>query len=80
MNTPPPPCAVNTKAEVRFHVSSADWLPERVRERVLSMVGVRYIPDCVCVCLVQVEGDKRGRVGGSVSGSQEPTEEPGDSS
>ena len=30
--------AVNTKAEVRFHVKSADWIPERVKNRVHSMV------------------------------------------
>lgn len=30
---------VNTKAEVRFHVNSADWIPERVKHRVHSMVG-----------------------------------------
>ena len=30
---------VNTKAEVRFHVDSADWLPQRVKDRLHTMVG-----------------------------------------
>lgn len=30
--------AVNTKAEVRFHIESADWIPLRVKERLKSMV------------------------------------------
>ena len=30
---------VNTKAEVRFHVDSADWLPQRVKDRLHRMVG-----------------------------------------
>ena len=29
---------VSTKAEVRFHVNSADWIPDRVKHRVLNMV------------------------------------------
>lgn len=29
---------VNTKAEVRFHLASADWIPEAVREKMASMV------------------------------------------
>ena len=33
------PSAVNTKAEVRFHVDSADWLPQRVKDRLRTMVG-----------------------------------------
>ncbi|NXX80539.1 ICT1 hydrolase, partial [Urocolius indicus] len=28
---------VNTKAEVRFHLASADWIPEAVREKLASM-------------------------------------------
>ncbi|XP_050764448.1 peptidyl-tRNA hydrolase ICT1, mitochondrial [Gymnogyps californianus] len=28
---------VNTKAEVRFHLASADWIPEAVREKMASM-------------------------------------------
>ncbi|XP_035198531.1 peptidyl-tRNA hydrolase ICT1, mitochondrial [Oxyura jamaicensis] len=28
---------VNTKAEVRFHLASADWIPEAVRQRMASM-------------------------------------------
>lgn len=31
--------AVSTKAEVRFHVNSADWLPQRVKDRLHTMVG-----------------------------------------
>lgn len=31
-------CTVNTKAEVRFHLDSADWIPLRVKERVKAMV------------------------------------------
>ena len=33
---------VNTKAEVRFHIDSADWIPTRVKERLKSMVGLSY--------------------------------------
>lgn len=29
---------VNTKAEVKFHLASADWIPEAVREKMASMV------------------------------------------
>lgn len=29
---------VNTKAEVRFHLASADWIPEAVREKMASVV------------------------------------------
>ncbi|CAI8039459.1 Peptidyl-tRNA hydrolase ICT1, mitochondrial, partial [Geodia barretti] len=32
---------LNTKAEVRFHVASADWLPQRVRERLLTLFRSR---------------------------------------
>lgn len=32
---------VNTKANVKFHVDSADWLTERVKERLKQLV-------CVC--------------------------------
>ncbi|XP_030362328.1 peptidyl-tRNA hydrolase ICT1, mitochondrial [Strigops habroptila] len=28
---------VNTKAEVRFHLASADWIPEAVRQKIASM-------------------------------------------
>ncbi|XP_026717087.1 peptidyl-tRNA hydrolase ICT1, mitochondrial [Athene cunicularia] len=28
---------VNTKAEVRFHLASADWIPEAVRQKMASM-------------------------------------------
>ncbi|XP_015735740.1 peptidyl-tRNA hydrolase ICT1, mitochondrial isoform X1 [Coturnix japonica] len=28
---------VNTKAEVRFHLATADWIPEAVREKMASM-------------------------------------------
>ena len=57
---------MNTKAEVRFHVQSADWLPQRVRDRLLSMVdstresygaGSQCVCVCVCVC-----GQFRSRV------------------
>ncbi|KAM4674782.1 large ribosomal subunit protein mL62 [Amazona ochrocephala] len=30
---------VNTKAEVRFHLASADWIPEAVRQKMASMYG-----------------------------------------
>ena len=30
--------AVNTKVDVRFHVDSAEWVPERVKERLKTMV------------------------------------------
>ena len=33
---------VNTKAEVRLHVDSADWLPERVRTRMKHLVSTRH--------------------------------------
>lgn len=29
---------VNTKAEVRFHLASADWIPEAVRQKMALMV------------------------------------------
>ena len=29
---------VNTKVDVRFHVDSAEWVPERVKERLKTMV------------------------------------------
>ena len=29
---------VSTKAEVRFNVQEADWLPDRVKERLKEMV------------------------------------------
>uniref|UniRef100_A0A8C6JHH7 Large ribosomal subunit protein mL62 n=1 Tax=Melopsittacus undulatus TaxID=13146 RepID=A0A8C6JHH7_MELUD len=32
---------VNTKAEVRFHLASADWIPEAVRQKMASMYGNR---------------------------------------
>lgn len=30
---------VNTKAEVRFHIDSAEWIPARVKGRLKSMVS-----------------------------------------
>ena len=30
---------VNTKADVRLHVDSAEWVPERVKERLKTMVS-----------------------------------------
>ena len=30
--------AVNTKVDVRFHVDSAEWVPNRVKERLKTMV------------------------------------------
>jgi protein subunit release factor B len=32
---------VNTKAEVRFHVLSAEWIPHRVRQRVIALHKTR---------------------------------------
>src|SRR4029434_2341601 len=39
-------CVVNSKAEVRFHVQTADWIPAEVRSELLLRVSV-----CVCVCV-----------------------------
>ena len=30
---------VNTKVDVRLHVDSAEWVPERVKERLKTMVS-----------------------------------------
>ena len=30
---------VNTKAEIRFHVDTADWLPQRIKDKVKLQVG-----------------------------------------
>lgn len=30
--------AVNTKVDVRFHVQSADWLSQEVRDKIVQMV------------------------------------------
>ena len=32
---------VNTKVDVRFHVTSADWLPDWVKERLLQLVPIQ---------------------------------------
>lgn len=40
---------VSTKAEVRFHVNSADWLPQRVKDRLHTMVGASW-PHRHCDC------------------------------
>ena len=34
-----PQSTVSTKAEVRFHVKTADWIPEDVRENIVEKVG-----------------------------------------
>lgn len=36
--TPSLSLTVSTKAEVRFHVQTADWIPEDVRQKVLEKV------------------------------------------
>ena len=38
---------VNTKAEVRFHLASADWIPEAVRQKMASMVTTLPLPATV---------------------------------
>lgn len=35
---------VNSKAEVRFHLASADWIPEAVRQKMASMVSTPQLP------------------------------------
>ena len=37
-------CLVNTKAFVKFHVTSADWLSDQVKTRLQEMVGVIEAP------------------------------------
>ncbi|XP_064406493.1 uncharacterized protein LOC135351436 [Halichondria panicea] len=44
---------LNTKAEVRFHVPSADWLPERVKERVQLMFKPRLTKDGELIIISQ---------------------------
>ena len=49
--------AVNTKAEIRFHVESADWLPQRVKDRLLTMVSPLYLqPIYSLYCIVFSSG------------------------
>lgn len=43
-------CAVNTKAEIRFNVREADWIPLRVKERLKLLVRtlkIRSVPTIV---------------------------------
>lgn len=38
---------VNSKAEVRFHLASADWIPEAVRQKMASMVSTPQLAGAV---------------------------------
>lgn len=40
---------VSTKAEVRFHVQTAEWIPEEVRSEILLKVRVTCIITHTCV-------------------------------
>lgn len=42
--------AVSTKADVRFHVQTAEWIPEEVRREILLKVRVTCIITRVCNC------------------------------
>ena len=33
--------AVNTKADVRFHVATAEWLPQHIRDKILEKVSLK---------------------------------------
>jgi len=37
------PAIVNTKAEIRFHVQTADWIPEDVRQKLLELVSEWFL-------------------------------------
>ena len=43
---------VNTKVDVRLHVDSAEWVPERVKERLKTMVSVYLTNDALLCCKV----------------------------
>lgn len=45
---------LNTKAEIRFHLDSADWLPQRVKDRVKSMFKKRLTKEGDLVVVSQV--------------------------
>lgn len=40
---PPSPSTVNSKAEVRFHLASADWIEEPVRQKIALMVPTPFL-------------------------------------
>ena len=35
--------SVNTKAEIRFHVESADWIAPQVKERFQKLASYNYL-------------------------------------
>lgn len=41
---PSSPFTVNSKAEVRFHLASADWIAEPVRQKIAHMVPPLLVP------------------------------------
>ena len=43
--------AVNTKVDIRFHVDSAEWIPEWVRQRLCQLVNT-FISKIACVLYV----------------------------
>lgn len=38
---------MNSKAEVRFHLASADWIAEPVRQKIALMVPTRFLSLCI---------------------------------
>ena len=52
--------SVNSKAQVRFHIDSADWIPTRVKDRLKSMVhhhitSINQLGQGLCQCSSKVE-------------------------
>lgn len=41
---PSSPFTVNSKAEVRFHLASADWIAEPVRQKIALKVPTPFCP------------------------------------
>ena len=77
---PPPP--VNTKVEVRFHVASADWLPQRVKDRLHTMVGPLPPPPSPArpppsPCSVSIAGHQGGGADRDLSAAPDTAPQPG---